>query len=93
MMREGLLWFDDDPRRPFEQKVEEAVERYVEKFGETPNACFVNPRSLPENVHSHAGVVIRAAPTVLPNHFLVGISRTEKDGKRRRRGASARVAA
>lgn len=89
-MREGLLWFDDDPRRPFEQKVEEAVERYVEKFGETPNACFVNPRSLPEDVHSHAGVIIRALPTVLPNHFLVGISR-EEDGTRKRRASAHRV--
>ncbi len=83
-MREGLLWFDDDPRRPFEQKVEEAVERYVQKFGETPNTCCVNPGSLPENVRVHAGVVIRALPTVLPNHFLVGVSRELGEVPKRR---------
>jgi len=90
-MRQGLLWFDDDPRRPFERKVEEAVERYVEKFGEAPNTCFVNPCTLPANVRTHAGVAIRALPTVLPNHFLVGISRSE-DGEEERRGSQGMVA-
>lgn len=81
-MKVGLLWFDDDPRRPFEVKVEEAVERYAEKFGERPNACFVNPRTLPEGVRSLAGVTIRASATVLPNHFWVGVGRNgQSDGE------------
>jgi hypothetical protein len=77
-MQVGLLWFDDDPRRPFEVKVEEAVERYIEKFGAQPNTCFVNPQTLPNGIRSHAGVAIRPLATVLPDHFWIGLSREDE---------------
>ncbi len=87
-MQVGLLWFDDDPRRPFEVKVEEAVERYIEKFGDQPNTCFVNPQTLPRDIRFHAGVTIRPLATVLPDHFWIGLSHEDEvesvDGVRER---------
>ncbi|HID86222.1 MAG TPA: hypothetical protein EYP55_02460 [Anaerolineae bacterium] len=47
-MKVGLLWYDDDPKRPFAEKIEAAARRYREKFGVRPNTCYVNPASLPE---------------------------------------------
>ncbi len=37
-----LGWFDPDKKKPARHKVEEAVERYVEKFGGAPVACLTS---------------------------------------------------
>lgn len=77
MTRKGLLWFDNDPRRSLEEKVERAVRRYKEKFGHMPNVCYINPALLD---HRKGGaslsvqkstVKLVPSPTVLPNHFLL----------------------
>lgn len=46
MIAEGLLWFDDDPRRPFNAKMAEAARRFSERTGWIPTACEVNPQTL-----------------------------------------------
>ena len=38
-----LAWFDANPKKPVTQKIAEARERYVEKFGRQPRVCLVNP--------------------------------------------------
>lgn len=76
----GLLWYDGDPRRPLEEKIERAAQRYREKFGRRPNTCFVHPRL----VHGHSGekpqladppatIRVVSAPNVLLHHFWVGV--------------------
>ena len=37
-----LGWYDPDKKKAARLKVEEAVERYVEKFGGEPVACLTN---------------------------------------------------
>lgn len=39
----GLLWFDDDNRRPIQQKIAEAAQRYRERVGFEPTICQLNP--------------------------------------------------
>ncbi len=46
MIAEGLLWFDDDPRRPFSEKVAEAARRFSERTGWAPTACEAHPQTL-----------------------------------------------
>jgi hypothetical protein len=46
MIAEGLLWYDDDPRRPFNAKMAEAARRFSERTGWAPTACEVNPQTL-----------------------------------------------
>lgn len=43
MIAEGLLWFDDDPRRPLMEKIVSAVERYSERTGWRPTVCEAHP--------------------------------------------------
>ncbi len=73
-MRVCLLWFDNDPRRPLEEKVKQAVRRYKEKFGVSPNVCYVNPEVL-SGVDGavKAPVALKPSRRVMPNHFLVGV--------------------
>jgi hypothetical protein len=78
-MQTGLLWYDNDPRRELAVKVEEAAQRYREKFGSTPNTCYVNQAEL--NGQSAAIAVagmpgaLRVLPArnILPHHFWIGI--------------------
>ncbi|HEX9037234.1 MAG TPA: hypothetical protein VF808_09620 [Ktedonobacterales bacterium] len=48
MIAEGLLWYDDDPRRPFSAKMAEAAQRFSERTGWAPTACEANPLTLTE---------------------------------------------
>jgi hypothetical protein len=37
-----LGWYDPDKKKPARRKVEDAVERYVEKFGGEPATCLAS---------------------------------------------------
>lgn len=43
MLAEGLLWFDDDPRRPLQVKIADAITRYSERTGWQPTVCETHP--------------------------------------------------
>ena len=45
-MNVGMLWLDDDAKRPLEEKVTRAVEYYEQKYGQLPELCLVNPTQL-----------------------------------------------
>lgn len=82
----GLLWYDGDPKRSLEHKIERAVDRYREKYGRWPNTCYVHPwtaggRTDGElRLASHArrqavGIRVLSAPNILLHHFWLGESR------------------
>ena len=77
-MRSGLLWYDGDAKTPLASKIERAVARYQARFGQRPNACYVNPASLERETECH-GVRVVGAPNILPGHFWVGIESAWKD--------------
>lgn len=63
-----LGWFDDTRKKTPTEKIEEAVERYVAKFGKAPTLCLVNAA----DAVAYAGLEVRVAPHISPNHFWVG---------------------
>jgi len=63
-----LGWFDDTPKKSEATKIEEAIERYMTKFGQVPNVCLVNA----SNFTPYKGLDVRAVEYVRPNHFWVG---------------------
>lgn len=72
-MKEGLLWYDDNPGRELAEKVGRAARRYRQKFGTTPNVCFVHHSALSNGKTRKAGQIrISASPTVLRHHFWIG---------------------
>ncbi len=72
-MKSGLLWFDNDPKRPLAAKIDEAARRYAEKFGRAPNTCFVNPAALEKEVVQLEQLRVIGAHNILPNHFWLGV--------------------
>jgi hypothetical protein len=91
-MEIGMLWFDNDKKSDYEAKIERAARYYRDKYGMSPNLCFVHPCMIPMNGDQTAdppgkeiepaalqsqGVEIRTSKTMLPNHFWIGINRQE----------------
>lgn len=64
-----LLWYDDTKKKPTEDKILEGVQRYVERFGQTPNVCLVNP----SEVILSNGITVRPASYVRLNHYWIGV--------------------
>ncbi len=46
-MNIGMLWFDNDPKAEINAKIERAAIYYRNKYGKTPNLCFVHPSMVP----------------------------------------------
>lgn len=70
MLPSGLLWYDDNRDRSIVDKVKNAIERYSIKYGEKPNACYVNHGSVTPDENLYVdGVPVRPFITVLPNHL------------------------
>jgi hypothetical protein len=82
MLALGLLWFDDDSRRPLAQKIAEAIARYEERVGEAPSVCQVSPAQAAALASARPGQIPRVRivsdETLRPNHFLVGIEQGEE---------------
>jgi hypothetical protein len=76
-VREGLLWFDDDPRRDLAEKVGRAAARYRQKYGQRPNVCYVHPSLLDGKKRQLGEVRVAPLTSVLRHHFWVG----EEDGR------------
>jgi hypothetical protein len=84
-MREGLLWFDDDPARDLAEKVARAAQQYRRKYGAAPDACYVHPSAVKgTGVREIGGVRVSPKPSVLRHHFWLG-----REGAGRRRGSLA----
>jgi hypothetical protein len=91
----GMLWFDDDAKRPLNDKVARAVEHYKTKYGATPTVCFVNPAMLKDAPEAAGGVQLRPARMVLVNHFWIGVGDAAapaegRNGNGARKGGNSR---
>ncbi len=64
-----LIWYDDTKKKPTEEKILEGVERYIERFGEPPNVCLVNP----SDVVPTKGITVRPTTYVRANNYWLGV--------------------
>jgi len=71
-MKEGLLWFDDDPRRQIDERVQQVATRYRQRFGSAPDVCYVNAQMLDRDEMRVGDLRILPASTVRPHHFWIG---------------------
>lgn len=70
----GMLWFDNDTKTDLTGKIKRAVDYYQQKYGQTPNLCFVHPSMVPATPVVEVGVELRTTRSVLPNHFWLGVN-------------------
>jgi len=77
-MNVGMLWFDNDSKVDLVARIQRAASYYRDKYGRTPNLCFVHPSmmgSTPISTNG-SGIEVRTTRSVLPNHFWLGINTT-----------------
>jgi hypothetical protein len=79
---DALLWFDDDPKREVADKVARAVQRYEQKYGHSPDVCYVHPGQMQERELSVGAVKVLPSKTVLPHNLWLGVQANR--GKKRR---------
>ena len=72
----GMLWFDDTPQRPLDDKIELAIQHYQSKYGNSPNICYVHPDILASGAAGSRLQVV-AAEFILPHHFWIGVAEPE----------------
>jgi len=75
----GQMWFDNDPAKSIEEKVQQAAQHYHAKFGHLPNTCYVNQRAIDSDGQQVGGIKVVRMPNILPHHFL--LSKEEIDEK------------
>ena len=83
-MQIGLLWFDNSTDRGLAAKIEDAARRYREKFGVSPDTCYVNSAALDVGeiallARPAQGLPLRVLPAtdVLPHYFFLGVEERE----------------
>jgi hypothetical protein len=84
----GMLWYDDDHKRPLTERVSKAVDYYKAKYGAMPTVCFINPVTLQDAPESAAGVQLRSARNVLVDHFWLGLGESNSPGHASANGQS-----
>ena len=77
-MNTGMMWFDNDPKKPLDAKVLQAADYYQHKYGRRPDLCLVNPGSLaksdPQQEPVLAGkIIVKPLRSVLPGHLWIGV--------------------
>ena len=81
-MNVGMLWFDNDSKADLFAKIERAASYYQDKYGKSPNICYVHPSMTltlttpKENTEPiRAGSIeVRTTRSVLPNHLWIGVN-------------------
>lgn len=63
-----FVWYDDSPKKPAVDKLQEAIVAYVERFKMPPILVLVNAA---DNLEL-AGIAVRCERTVQPNTFWLG---------------------
>lgn len=63
-----LVWYDDSPKKPIADKIQEAIAAYVVRFETRPGLVLVNLADYTEM----SEVMVRSERTVQPNTFWVG---------------------
>jgi hypothetical protein len=63
-----FVWFDDTPKKPASDKLQDAIAAYIVRFNAPPNLVLVNAIDQLERTD----VMVRYERTVQPNSFWLG---------------------
>ena len=72
-MREGMLWFDNDPKLRLTEKVNRAARYYQTKLQHRPTVCYLNAEQFDAELEAVDGVCLKPAANIRPNYFWLGV--------------------
>lgn len=77
-MKQGMLWYDSQTARNFNNSLRQAVSYFKEKYGYPPECCFVHPDMLRDGPKSDGPVKVMTDEKVLRNHIWMEFPLAEK---------------
>jgi hypothetical protein len=80
-MKEGLLWFDNDPDRKLADKINQAVTRYQARFGRRPTTCYINSIEVNGPLDEINGIRLKPVADVRRHHFWIGVEQETSKAK------------
>ncbi len=80
-MKEGLLWFDNDPNRKMADKINRAVTRYQTRFGRRPTTCYISSADFDGQADEVSGIRLKPAADVGRHHFWIGVEQDSLKAK------------
>ncbi|PWH12300.1 MAG: hypothetical protein DDG60_13865 [Anaerolineae bacterium] len=78
-MNVGMLWLASEKTASIPAMVAHAAEHYRQKYGKSPNLCFVHP-SLLENAaqpEQPPPITVKPDKTILPGLLWIGVEDTD----------------
>lgn len=72
-MKEGLLWFDNDPHRKLPDKVNRAATRYQAKLHCKPTVCYLSADGFDGKIDEVNGIHLKPVTYLRPNYFWIGV--------------------
>lgn len=71
-----FVWYDDNPKKAVMDKIDDAVLRYKQKYGKTPNICMLSEKVQTTDytpLANKLGMEVRTAKNVPQNYFWIGV--------------------
>lgn len=71
-----MLWFSDEKKKTFTNKILEAAEFYRNKYKVDPTICYVNPDDLALHEGKQArigGLLVKPMKVIVKDHFWLGV--------------------
>ena len=72
-MSTGMIWFDNDPHKNINEKVQYAIHYYQQKFGSVPTLCFLHPKFKDKQLEFFSEIEFKYNRGLSPDHIWVGM--------------------
>ncbi|GAB4444820.1 MAG: hypothetical protein Kow0031_27280 [Anaerolineae bacterium] len=72
-MREGLLWFDNDPTVQLKDKIQQAATRYRLRLKQKPTVCYLNAAQFSADLESVNGITLKPVSYIRPHYLWIGV--------------------
>lgn len=76
-MNKGMLWYDNNTKLNIENRVLEAVEFFMDKYGYKPHCAFVNPTMAEKPIKIKNNIKIVPNEKILKNHIWLEMAQEE----------------
>ena len=77
-MNNGMLWYDNQTKKPVEARVRQAVDYFVAKYGHPPFCCYVPLEMLDKPIELSDSIKVIPNHRVLKNHIWLEISEDQE---------------
>ncbi len=71
-MQQGMLWFENDPKKSLSTIIKEGSDYFEKKYGRKPTGCNVHRERL-VGEKDYDKKFIRPDKSILKNHYLIGV--------------------